>query len=786
MDWLIRNKIKSRWKWLLILSIGIVAFWLVPTPRFNDPTSTVVFSAENDLLGARIADDGQWRFPPADSLPLNYQKALLAFEDRWFFYHPGVNPVSIIRALWLNLKQHKVVSGGSTITMQVARLSRKNPPRNLPGKVLEMFMAFKLELLKSKTEILQLYTSAASFGGNVVGIDAAAWRYFKRPANQLSWAEATTLAVLPNAPSLIYPGKNSALLKKKRDRLLHQLYEKGEMDELTYQLSVAESLPSQPNPLPKLAAHAVELLAKEHKGERLTTTIRSDWQQKANDIINRHHLRLAENNIQNLAAIIVEVETGNIMAYVGNVPTLDKRHSGNVDIIQSPRSTGSILKPFLYASMLHFGEILPNTLIRDVPINFSGYAPKNFDLNYSGAVPAAAALSRSLNVPAVEMLHQFGETRFLAMLHDLGFTTFTKPAEHYGLSLILGGGEASLFELSGAYASMARTLNHHIRLGGYSSSDFRRPVLLNDEEKRTIERNAQPILSAASIWFTFEALYKVNRPEERSGWWNFSSTQKIAWKTGTSFGFRDAWAIATTPQFVVAVWAGNANGESRAGLTGSTAAAPVLFDLLELLPPSGWFEKPEDEIARVEICSQSGYKAAPVCSRKIVEEIPVSGLKTETCPYHHLAHLTPDRHWQVNSSCYPVNSMVHDSAFILPPAMEWYYRIMNPAYKTMPPFLKGCQAEEFYSFIELLYPRNLLKLYVPIEMNGERGKIIFEAAHRNMNSRLFWHLDGTFIGETGQYHQMGLSPGVGDHILTIIDSDGNTLQKRFFILSEMK
>ena len=785
MKWFVRNNFKSRSKWLLLLPIVAAAWLLVPTPRFNDPTSTVVFSAENDLLGARIADDGQWRFPPVDSLPLNYRKALLAFEDRWFFYHPGVNPVSMIRALWLNIKRQKVVSGGSTITMQVARLSRKNPPRNLPGKMLETLMAFKLEILKSKTEILQLYTSTAPFGGNVVGIDAAAWRYFMRPANQLSWAEAATLAVLPNAPALIYPGKNPTLLKKKRDNLLYLLHQKGEIDALTYQLSIAELLPSQPNPLPKLASHAVEFLAKKHRGERLKTTIRSDWQQKANDIIIRHHLRLSENDIQNLAALIVEVETGNILAYVGNVPTLDKRHSGNVDIIQAPRSTGSILKPFLYAAMLHNGDILPNTLIRDVPINFSGYAPKNFDYNYSGAVPAAQALSRSLNVPAVEMLHQFGESRFLSVLNDLGFTTFTHPAEHYGLSLILGGGEASLLELSGVYASIARTLNRNNRLGGYSSKDIHVPGLLKNEEEQPLERNAQPVISASSIWFTFEALYKVNRPEERSGWLNFSSTQKIAWKTGTSFGFRDAWAIATTPQFVVAVWAGNANGESRAGLTGSTSAAPVLFDLLEMIPPSGWFEKPESEITTVEICSHSGYKASPVCTPIKVEEIPVSGLKTETCPYHHLVHLTPERIWQVNSSCYPVNNMVHDSVFILPPAMEWFYRILNPAYKSLPPFMKGCQAEEYYSSIELLYPRNLLKLYVPVEMNGERGKIIFEAAHRNMNSRLFWHLDGTFIGETKHYHQMGLSPDAGEHTLTIVDSDGNSLQKRFLILSEM-
>lgn len=769
--------------WFLLILSGMLIFLIIPLPRFDDPTATVVFSSENDLLGARIADDGQWRFPKTDSVPEKYEKALLAFEDRWFYYHPGVNPVSLLRAVRLNLKHQKVVSGGSTLSMQVARLSRKNPPRNFLGKILEMGMALKLEILKSKKEILRLYASAAPFGGNVVGIDAASWRYFGHPAHDLSWAEATTLAVLPNAPSLIFPGKNQPLLQQKRDRLLNKLLETTQLDSLSFLLAVSEPLPVKPNSLPAMANHAVEQMAIRFKGEKVVTTIQKGFQDHLNRIVARHNDLLKQNHINNLAALVVEVETGNIVAYVGNAPGNNDKHGLQVDIITSARSTGSILKPFLYAAMLQNGEILPQTLVKDIPVNFSGYSPKNFDYTYSGAIPADKALSRSLNVPAVEMLHKFGEARFLDYLRGLGFTTFNKPAEHYGLSLILGGGEATLLELAGAYAAMARILYHYQMHEGYHHSDIRLPSLIPPKIEQ-VKWDLEPVITASSVWFTFEALREVNRPEERAGWWNFSSSGNVAWKTGTSFGFRDAWAIAITPQHVVAVWAGNASGEGRAGLIGSKTAGPVLFDILDLIPKNRWFEKPVGELTTVEICNESGYKISPDCPNHITTDIPLAGLKTGACLYHHIVHLTADKLWQANASCYPAGMMVHQPYFVLPPAMEWYYRKLNPDYSVLPPLLAGCQTSGNLPVIELIYPRNLSKLFVPLEMDGTRGKIIFEAAHRGMNTRLFWHLNDQFVGETDQFHQMALSPSPGMHTLTIIDTEGNRLEKRLEIVEK--
>jgi penicillin-binding protein 1C len=313
------------------------------------------------------------------------------------------------------------------------------------------------------------------------------------------------------------------------------------------------------------------------------TTIDHEIQERATEIINRHQKDLSGNFINNSACLIVKVESGEVLAYVGN-STSDEpgEHGGDVDIIRSRRSTGSILKPILFAGMQQSGDLLPGTLIADVPTRFPGFSPKNFDLSYNGAVPASSALSQSLNIPAVKMLQKYTSGRFLGLLRKTGFLTFDKSADHYGLSLILGGGETSLWELTGVYASLSRVLNRYNNEKKYFREDYHLPLLVpeNDLSKEYSE-DSDPPLSASSIWLTYEALKKVNRPEDESGWQYFSSSPNLAWKTGTSFGFRDAWAAGTTPEYVIGVWTGNADGEGRPGLTGISAAAPILFDLVK-------------------------------------------------------------------------------------------------------------------------------------------------------------------------------------------------------------
>lgn len=553
---------------ILLFSVGFV-FWIFCLPKtlFDDPTSTVVESEEGFLLGARIADDGQWRFPKKDSVPYRFEQAILHFEDEHFYRHPGFNPVSILKAFYQNTITNKR-RGASTISQQVIRLSRKGKKRTYTEKLMELAQATRLEVRYNKKEILSLYVSQAPFGGNVVGLETAAWRYFGVAAEDLSWGQSAALAVLPNAPALVFPGKNEEILKKKRDRLLKKLFEKGIIDEVTFSLSVLEALPGKPFPLPDIAPHFVEKVRKTHPGQRLHTTVNFDLQNKLNHIANAHYSQLKQNEIHNIAILVLEVDTRRVIGYVGNA--IHTKENPFVDVIDKPRSSGSLLKPFLYASMLHSGEILPKTLIADVPTVINGYSPKNFDRTFQGAVPVNRALNRSLNVPAVRMLQTHGLDRFYNKLKAVGMERLNRSSNHYGLSLILGGGETSLLEVTNAYAGLASTVNFfNTSSSEYRNLEFTKPVFLTNEEAIFGAIQQQPpLFHAGAIYKTLNSLKDSNRPEGEEQWSFYTESIPLAWKTGTSFGFKDAWAIGVTPDYAIGVWVGNADGEGRPGLTG--------------------------------------------------------------------------------------------------------------------------------------------------------------------------------------------------------------------------
>ncbi|MFL5762614.1 MAG: penicillin-binding protein 1C [Bacteroidia bacterium] len=777
-------------KGIALLALLFLLGWYcmcLPSPLFKSSTSTVLEDKDGNLLAARIADDGQWRFPISDKVPLKFVACLIQFEDRGFYSHWGVNPGAMLRAMRQNMKAGKTVSGGSTITMQVIRLARKGQRRSFMEKIIEMILATRLEFSYSKQEILSLYASNAPFGSNVVGIDAASWRYFGREASRLSWAESATLAILPNAPSLIYPGKNHERLLKKRNRLLDRLHNAGIIDEETCELGKKEPLPGKPHAIPQIAPHLLQRAAREGKlGERIVSTIDGHLQQMVNDIIENHHRALKGNEIHNACAIVMEVNTGNVLAYVGNTDNQGNPELGSdVDVINAPRSTGSILKPFLFASMLNDGELLASTLIPDIPTQIAGYAPQNYNQTFDGAVPAKRALARSLNIPAVRMLQDYGIEKFNYNLKKMGMTTLVYPPDHYGLSVILGGAEGKLWDISGMYASMARTLNNYTKYNGkYDPHDFHPPVYVAQAQPAP-EPGSSGTLDAASIFLTFEAMVEVSRPDEDASWKQYTSASKVAWKTGTSFGFRDGWAVGVTPKYVVGVWVGNADGEGRPGLVGVQTAAPILFDIFRLLKPGKWFSQPFDEMEKVPLCRQSGARATDICEPVDSVWIQKNGLRTIPCKYHRLVHLDASEKYRVTSNCEDVRNMKHVSWFVLPPAMEWYYKSRNTSYKELPPLRSDCESSGVTG-MEIIYPKQFSKIYVPVEIDGTMGKTVFQVAHRKPNTIIYWHLDGVFIGSTQSVHQMGLSPDEGIHTLTLVDEDGESIVQQFEIVSKKK
>ncbi|WP_195654225.1 penicillin-binding protein 1C [Bacteroides sp. 1001136B_160425_E2] len=793
---------------IALLMIGYI--FCLPQQLFHVPYSTVVTDRNEELLGARIASDGQWRFPPRKTTPEKIKQCLITFEDKHFYHHWGVNPLATGRALYQNLKNKRVVSGGSTLTMQTIRLAR-NKPRTLGEKVVEMIWATRLEFRASKEEILSMYVSHAPFGGNVVGLDAAAWRYFGHAAEDLSWAESAMLAILPNAPAMIHLSKGRKTLLSKRDRLLKQLLEEEIINASTYELAVSEPLPDEPHPLPQIAPHLVSRFYQERNGLYTRSTIDRGIQTYIESLAERWSNEFNRSDIRNLAILVIDIPTNQVVAYCGNVHFDHKQGGSQVDIIQAPRSTGSILKPFLYNAMLQEGSLLPKMLLPDVPVNINGFTPQNFSMQFEGAVPASEALARSLNIPAVTMLQRYGVPKFHHLLQQMGFKTINRAASHYGLSLILGGAETTLWDVTNAYAQMGRSLSNNSVSPNVSQRKGAQILLEtegieqtssnteqinrnhknnhNEQEKRE-QSNSSPLsieegseetgsAKAGAAWLTLSALTEVNRPEEID-WKSIPSMQTIAWKTGTSYGFRDAWAVGVTPRYAVGVWVGNATGEGKPGLVGAQTAGPVLFDIFSYLPSSPWFERPTGVFVDAEICRQSGHLKGRFCEETDTVLILPAGLRTEACPYHHLVTLSADENHRIYENCANTEPTIQKSWFALPPVWEWYYKQHHPEYKPLPPFKAGCGEDAFQS-MQFIYPPMNARIKLPKQLDGSKGFITVELAHSNPNAIIFWHLDDTYQTQTQDFHKISLQPAPGKHSLTAVDGEGNTVSTTFFI-----
>ena len=752
---------------LCILAFLVTGYiFCLPRHLFHVPYSTVVTDRNEELLGARIASDGQWRFPPRNTTPEKIKECLITFEDKHFYHHWGVNPFAIGRAFYQNVKNKRIVSGGSTLTMQTIRLAR-NESRTFREKLIEMIWATRLEFRASKEEILSMYISHAPFGGNVVGLDAAAWRYFGHSADDLSWAESAMLAVLPNAPAMIHLSKGRKTLLDKRNRLLKQLLEKKTIDSSTYELAISEPLPDEPHPLPQIAPYLVSRFYQERNGEYSRSTINKGIQTQIEDLAERWSNEFRRSDIRNLAILVIDIPSNQVVAYCGNVHFDQKQGGNQVDVIQAPRSTGSILKPFLYYAMLQEGSLLPDMLLPDVPVNINGFTPQNFSMQFEGAVPASEALARSLNIPAVTMLQRYGVPKFHSFLQQIGLKTINRSSFHYGLSLILGGAEATLWDVTNAYAMMGRSL---LQLPQRSCS-----LLLPTSR---ITESTDPFQPGA-VWQTFDALKEVNRPEEID-WKSIPSMQTIAWKTGTSYGFRDAWAVGVTPRYAVGVWVGNATGEGKPGLVGAQTAGPVLFDIFNLLPASSWFTRPAGIFVEAEVCRKSGHLKGRFCDETDTLLVLPAGLRTEACPYHHLVTLSADESQRIYENCANTEPTLRKSWFTLPPVWEWYYKQHHPEYKPLPPFKAGC-GEDTFQPMQFIYPPMNARIKLPKQLDGSKGFLTVELAHSNPNATIFWHLDETYQAQTQDFHKISLQPAAGKHSLTAVDGEGNTISTTFFV-----
>lgn len=768
------NRLKI-WQWaaLILLSIAILYLAIPPDkPLFSDDFSTVVRSDDGTLLNAFINSNEQWHFPPDTSqVPKKLQLAVVTFEDERFYSHIGVNFRAIIRAAYQNFKSKRIVSGASTIPMQLARMKKQNE-RTYFNKVLEIFYALKLSIYYSKNDLLKIYLDHAPYGGNVIGYRTAALKFFGKEANALTWSEAATLAVLPNAPGLVYPSQTSSRLREKRDDLLAKLFHKGHISEQTLELAKLESIPDRFLTFESHAPHLARNLKSRYPELKLiNTTIDIAIQKHCNLLAHRYHHRYSSYGIHNLAMLVTDTKTGAIKAYVGSPNFFDYSHGGQVDGVTASRSSGSLLKPFLYALSIDEGLIIPESLIRDLPTFFEGFSPQNASNDYQGVARAKDALVQSLNIPAVRLLNAYGVFQFYSFLKVAGISTLFRTADEYGLPLILGGAEVNMWDMTTLYRGLAN--------GGVFSDNF---VVDFQETKETSQ-----LISSGSCYLTLEMIKDLKRPGSEYFWERFSGSRPFAWKTGTSFGHKDAWAVGVNPDYTIAVWVGNFDGESNKNLSGATSAGPILFDILQFLPqenPRVWFTKNDIDYRPLPICRLSGFRATEACTEVDTVDIPYGMKPLQACDYHQFRYFSTDGKYQSCSKCWNSIGGEKKSVVLYPPDIAYYLRQKGQYIETISSHYPHCQSYKSEQSLKIIYPNMDAKLFIPRDFNGKNQSVVCRVGHSGIGKVVYWYLDDYYLGSTHDEHKMAISFKEGWNTLKVIDEYGaEDLQRVFATMS---
>ncbi len=770
-------------RFLLRLSIATVLvfsaslYWPINQGLFDRPSSKLLLDKNDKILSVIIAGDEQFRFPMIGAIPDNYIEALLTFEDKRFYSHFGIDPFAIVSAAYKNITHGKVVSGGSTITMQLARMMYGNKPRTFSQKLKEAYLALRIEAQLSKASILERYVQFIPMGGNTVGLETAAWRYYGRPLSDLTWAESALFSVLPNSPGSIHLQRGQERLLHKRNALLLKLHMKGIISATDYSLSLLEKIPRKPIMFPQIARPLLSSLAAEKPDTHVfRSTLSQMLAYKHEFILKQHQLRLAGIGVNNIALVVIDNNSLNVLSYFPNVTTANKSSNARfVDIANKPRTSASTLKPFLYASMLDEGMINPDTLIPDIPTSYGAYQPTNYDKSYRGAVKASDALITSLNVPAVRMLQEYSHHKFYTQLKLLGFKHLFRAADEYGLSLILGGAEVSLVELATAYAHLSKQAQ------GQTITGKNARFLEADSELIGQANKVFPI-SQGAAWLTLTTLLDVKRPGLDNLHQQYIRAQPIYWKTGTSYGLRDAWAIGTSKEYTVAVWAGNANGEGRHQLTGTTAAAPVLFDIFNSLEGISLIPEPEVALKVITVCDDNGLLPSNNCKETGIK-IPIDSTFEKISRQHYQVNIDNRTQRRVTINC-SNDGYKRKTFFELPPSQAYFYKKYNSAYDPVPRFKDGCNPSSnlLSNELEIIYPGRGQKIIIPRYLNSELGEVVLKANSKSEDEELFWHLDNEYLGSTKTFHEMSVQAFVGKHEIRVISESGSSRRVKFSIV----
>ncbi len=776
-----------------ILLLFIVLDLLLPLPDKKE-FSKEIHAKDGTLLTAYLTSDDKWRLrTELDEVSPDLIKAIIEKEDTWFYWHPGINPIAIIRAAYKNLSTGETQLGASTITMQVARMLEPKK-RTYPNKIGEMFRAIQLEIKYSKEEILELYLSLLPFGGNIEGVKSASYIYFNRPPDKLSLAQSITLAVIPNAPNnlrmdrnhkeTVIPGSEATLptgqagresdnrnslsdsgqagmtrvtanqIVQKRNFWINKFKNEKIFSSTNLKDALDEPVEKNRFAIPVLAPHFSYFVKDNFPGDIIHTTLDLSIQQTTENILLSNVRKVFYKGITNGAVLVIDNRNPSVVAYCGSADFYDESSFGQVNGITAIRSPGSTLKAALYAYAFDEGNLTPQMKFADIPTDFHGYQPENYDLKFYGNVSAEFALVHSLNIPAVKLLEQIGLNNFTQFLEGAGFNQIQKQKNKLGLSMILGGCGTNLQELTRLFTAFAN--------GGEL---FPLQFTLSENDQ-----NGEQIFSEASTYLTAQILSGINR-SDIAILSNYSKLPKFAWKTGTSYGKRDAWAIGFNPNYTIGVWMGNFNGVGSPNLSGTEAAVPLLFDLFNANDYDSdvkWFEVPEELITR-EVCSESGMLPTQFCSNTIHDFAIRSQSSNEVCNIHKPVYVNLDESVQYCTGCLPSSDYKKAVYAVYQPELTVWLSKNKYDYHKPPQHNPNCTAKFAEGGPKILSPSEDYEYF--LEKNAKQEIMLLAASDSRVKTH-YWYVNEKFIKKTKPGERLFYVPEDKELKITCLDDKG--------------
>lgn len=745
-------------KWTLISITGLfVAFlllnWIFPVPD-KIGYSSILTDHKGEVINASLTVDQKWRMKTElEEISPLLRKTIIAKEDKYFYSHPGINLLAVGRATLKNIFRWKRTSGASTITMQVAR-ALEHRKRTLPNKIAEMFRALQLEWKYDKDEILQLYLNLVPYGGNIEGVKAASLLYFNKNPDHLSLAEITALSIIPNRPSTLVIGRNNGRITEERNRWLQKFATDQVFTQKEITDALAEPLTAARGTVPHYAPHLFYKLSRQQKG-LIQTHLDLNMQLKTEKIVADYVRAQRLRNIRNAAVVVIDNRTHQVITYVGSSGFNDTLDGGQVNGAAAIRQPGSTLKPLLYALCFDEGLLTPKTVMPDVPVNYEGYAPENYDQKFNGYVTIQYALEHSLNIPAVKSLKLLGQEKMIQQLVRCRFRQIEKDRKKLGLSMILGGCGTTLEELAGLFSSFAN--EGKFVAPSYSQAD-------------TLQSSIQ-VISPAANYMINDILSKVNRPDFPLNWTATERMPKIAWKTGTSYGRRDGWSIGYNKNYTVGVWTGNFSGAGVNDLSGANIATPLLFRIFNTIDYNNdkeWFSQPADCDIR-QVCSETGLPPSDHCTILTTDYFIPLISTTRLCNNWQEVMTSPDEKMAYCKSCAPATGYKKKWYKIIEPEMQSWFEENRIVYQRMPPHNPDC---------ELIFKGNAPAIHFPVngmeylinKKNPEPLQLVCKTA--NDVSKVYWYINNKFYKSCQAGEKQFFIPEEGPVKISCTDDKG--------------